>query len=311
MRLLLGVVVTLAAVVALIAIAVPGAGDLFEERASTALSAAAGVDLVRPLAAVPGRTSRTRSTPSRGATSGPASGRRSGFVPVNSISLPTDGSYTHNTYLTLPLRYGLWGILALATLVIGLVITLSRGLLRGPAAAGVDPGGGADRAAAGHRHRRLPDPDLAVGRSSWGRSRAPSTRSPTPRPTTASGRPAGCRDGRDPRGGSVAARRARPTAGPRTSSPTSGRSATAGPPRSPPPTWRRASPPSRSASSPRPCSRATSGRPASPPSTTPWRGGCSSPRWPTSACARPRSTACRCARSRRPRWPARWWRCAW
>jgi hypothetical protein len=130
-KLLLGVVVTLAAVVALIAIVVPGAGELFEERASTALSAAQEstssdpslqyrVDESDAVYALAGRHLWTGIGPT------------SGFVPVNSISLPTDGSYTHNTYLTLPLRYGVWGILALATLVIGLVIALSRGLLRGP-----------------------------------------------------------------------------------------------------------------------------------------------------------------------------------
>jgi hypothetical protein len=130
-KLLLGVVVTLAVVVALIAIVVPGAGDLFEERASTALTAAQEstssdpslqyrVDESDAVYALAGRNLWTGIGPT------------SGFVPVNSISLPTDGSYTHNTYLTLPLRYGVWGILALATLVIGLVIALSRGLLRGP-----------------------------------------------------------------------------------------------------------------------------------------------------------------------------------
>jgi hypothetical protein len=130
-RLLIGVLATLAAVVALIVLVVPGAGDLFEERAGTALSAAQEstssdpslqyrVDESDAVYALAGRNLWT------------GIGPRSGFVPVNSVSLPTDGSYTHNTYLTLPLRYGLWGILALATLVIGLVIALSRGLLRGP-----------------------------------------------------------------------------------------------------------------------------------------------------------------------------------
>jgi O-Antigen ligase len=130
-RILLGVTATLAAVVVLIALAVPGAGDLFEDRAGSAISAAQEstssdpslqyrVDESDAVYALAGRNLWT------------GIGPRSGFVPVNSVSLPTDGSYTHNTYLTLPLRYGLWGILALATLVIGLVITLSRGLLRGP-----------------------------------------------------------------------------------------------------------------------------------------------------------------------------------
>ena len=73
-----------------------------------------------------------RSTPWPAATSGRESARPPASLPVNSVSLPTDGSYTHNTYLTLPLRYGLWGILALATLVIGLVMTLARGLLSSP-----------------------------------------------------------------------------------------------------------------------------------------------------------------------------------
>lgn len=130
-RMFLGVVLTLAAVVVLIGIAVPGARDVFAERASTALSAAEEssstdpslqyrVDESDAVYALAGRNLWTGIGPT------------SGFVPVNSISLPTDGSYTHNTYLTLPLRYGLWGILALATLVIGLVITLAHGLLRSP-----------------------------------------------------------------------------------------------------------------------------------------------------------------------------------
>jgi O-antigen ligase len=130
-RLLIGVLATLAAVVALIVLVVPGAGDLFEERAGSAISVAQEstssdpslqyrVDESDAVYALAGRNLWTGIGPT------------SGFVPVNSVSLPTDGSYTHNTYLALPLRYGLWGILALATLVIGLVITLSRGLLRSP-----------------------------------------------------------------------------------------------------------------------------------------------------------------------------------
>ena len=130
-RVLLGFVVTLAAVVVVIGIAVPGARDVFAERAGTALSAAEEssstdpslqyrVDESDAVYALAGRNLWTGIGPT------------SGFVPVNSISLPTDGSYTHNTYLTLPLRYGLWGILALATLVIGLVITLAHGLLKSP-----------------------------------------------------------------------------------------------------------------------------------------------------------------------------------
>jgi O-antigen ligase len=130
-RLLVGVVGTLAAVVVLIALVVPGAGDLFEERAGTALSAAQ-----ESTSSDPSLQYRVEESDAVYALAGrnlwTGIGPTSGFVPVNSVSLPTDGSYTHNTYLTLPLRYGLWGILALATLVIGLVIALSRGLLPGP-----------------------------------------------------------------------------------------------------------------------------------------------------------------------------------
>ena len=59
-------------------------------------------------------------------------GPTTGFTPVNSIFLPTDGTYTHNTYYTLPLRYGIWGILGLIVLVLGLVLRIGRGLFRDP-----------------------------------------------------------------------------------------------------------------------------------------------------------------------------------
>ena len=130
-RVLVGFAATLAAVIVLIGATVPGAGDVFAERASTALSAAQEssstdpslqyrVDESDAVFVLAGRNLWTGIGPT------------AGFVPVNSVTLPTDGSYTHNTYFTLPLRYGLWGILALATLVIGLVITLARALLRSP-----------------------------------------------------------------------------------------------------------------------------------------------------------------------------------
>jgi O-Antigen ligase len=133
LRLLVGVVAALAVVVLLIGIAVPGASDVFAERASTAVSAAQEssssdpslqyrVDESDAVYALAGRNLWTGIGPT------------AGFTPVNAVSLPTDGSYTHNTYFTLPLRYGLWGILCLAVLVVGLVLLIIRGLLRDPPA---------------------------------------------------------------------------------------------------------------------------------------------------------------------------------
>ncbi|MGD9695162.1 MAG: O-antigen ligase family protein [Thermoleophilia bacterium] len=55
-----------------------------------------------------------------------------GFTPVNGIFMPLDGSYIHNTYFALPLRYGLWGILALTVLVVGLTLRVIRGVYRDP-----------------------------------------------------------------------------------------------------------------------------------------------------------------------------------
>ena len=59
-------------------------------------------------------------------------GPTAGFTPINSIFLPTDGTYTHNTYYAVPLRYGIWGILGLIVLVLGLVLRIGRGLFRDP-----------------------------------------------------------------------------------------------------------------------------------------------------------------------------------
>ena len=96
--------------VVLIGIAVPGASDVFAERAGTALSAAEESSSTDPsLQYRVNESDAVYALAGRNLWTG--IGPTSGFVPVNSISLPTDGSYTHNTYLTLPLRYGLWGIL--------------------------------------------------------------------------------------------------------------------------------------------------------------------------------------------------------
>ena len=59
-------------------------------------------------------------------------GPTAGFTPINSIFLPTDGTYTHNTYYALPLRYGIWGILGLIVLVLGLILRVGGGLFRDP-----------------------------------------------------------------------------------------------------------------------------------------------------------------------------------
>jgi len=127
-RILAGVLAMLVVVVVVVSVAVPGAGDVFIDRAGTALSAAEEssstdpslqyrVDESDAVYALAGRNLWTGIGPT------------AGFTPVNGVTLPTDGTYTHNTYLTLPLRYGLWGILSLTVLVLGLVITVSRGLL--------------------------------------------------------------------------------------------------------------------------------------------------------------------------------------
>ena len=130
-RVVAGVLLALAAVVLLVSFTVPGARGVFEERASSALTAAEEssstdpslqyrVDESDAVYALAGRQLWT------------GIGPRAGFTPVNSIFLPTDGTYTHNTYLTLPLRYGIWGIMALTVLVIGLVVVLLRGLIPSP-----------------------------------------------------------------------------------------------------------------------------------------------------------------------------------
>ncbi|MGE0135643.1 MAG: O-antigen ligase family protein [Dehalococcoidia bacterium] len=113
----------------LVSIAVPGARDLLAERATTALSAVQEsnssdsslqyrVDESDAVYALAGRHLWTGIGPT------------AGFVPVNSIFLPTDGTYTHNTYYAMPLRYGLWGIMALVVLVLGLLLRVARGLYR-------------------------------------------------------------------------------------------------------------------------------------------------------------------------------------
>jgi hypothetical protein len=132
-RLLLGVAAALAVVVVLIGIAVPGAGDVFLERADTAVSAAQ-----ESSSSDPSLQYRVDESDAVFALAGEnlwtGIGPTSGFTPINAVSLPTDGSYTHNTYFTLPMRYGIWGIMSLMVLVIGLVVMLARGLLRSPPA---------------------------------------------------------------------------------------------------------------------------------------------------------------------------------
>jgi O-Antigen ligase len=130
-RVLVGFAAALAAVVVLVGVIVPGATDVFADRASSALSAAEESSSTDPsLQYRVDESDAVYALAGRNLWAG--IGPTAGFTPVNGLSLPTDGSYTHNTYLTLPLRYGLWGILALAALVIGLVVTLARTLLRGP-----------------------------------------------------------------------------------------------------------------------------------------------------------------------------------
>ena len=130
-RILAGVLAALALTLGVVSIAVPGARTLLVERATTALSAAEEstsadsslqyrVDESNAVYALAGRNLWK------------GIGPVTGFTPVNSIFLPTDGSYTHNTYYTLPLRYGIWGILALIVLVLGLVLRIGRGLFRDP-----------------------------------------------------------------------------------------------------------------------------------------------------------------------------------
>jgi hypothetical protein len=130
-RIFAAVMGALALTLVLVSIAVPGARDLFVERATTALSAAEEssstdsslqyrVDESDAVYALAGRNLWTGIGPT------------AGFTPVNSIFLPTDGSYTHNTYYALPLRYGIWGILALTVLVLGMILRIGRGLFRDP-----------------------------------------------------------------------------------------------------------------------------------------------------------------------------------
>ena len=130
-RILTGVMGTLALTLVVVSIAVPDARDLLVERTTTALSAAEEssssdsslqyrVDESNAVYALAGRNLWTGIGPT------------AGFVPINSIFLPTDGTYTHNTYYALPLRYGIWGILGLIVLVLGLVLRVGRGLFRDP-----------------------------------------------------------------------------------------------------------------------------------------------------------------------------------
>jgi len=130
-RIFAAVVGVLAVTLVLVSLAVPGARDLLIERTTTALSAA-------------GESSSTDSSLQyrvdessavfalAGENLWSGIGPTTGFTPINSIFLPTDGTYTHNTYYALPLRYGIWGILGLTVLVLGLVLRVGRGLFRDP-----------------------------------------------------------------------------------------------------------------------------------------------------------------------------------
>jgi hypothetical protein len=130
-RIFAAVVGTLALTLLLVSIAVPGARELLVSRATTALSAAEEssstdsslqyrVDESSAVYALAGQNLWVGIGPT------------SGFTPINSVSLPTDGTYTHNTYYALPLRYGIWGILGLIVLVLGLLLRIGRGLFRDP-----------------------------------------------------------------------------------------------------------------------------------------------------------------------------------
>jgi O-Antigen ligase len=130
-RIFAAVAGTLAVTVLLVSVAVPGARDLLVKRATSALSAAEEssstdsslqyrVDESNAVYALAGQNLWTGIGPT------------TGFTPVNAIFLPTDGTYTHNTYYALPLRYGIWGIFALIVLVLGLVLRVGRGLFRDP-----------------------------------------------------------------------------------------------------------------------------------------------------------------------------------
>jgi O-Antigen ligase len=130
-RIFAAVMGTLALTLIVVGIAVPKARTLLVERATTALSAAEEssstdsslqyrVDESNAVYALAGQNLWSGIGPT------------SGFTPINSISLPTDGTYTHNTYYTVPLRYGIWGILALIVFVLGLLLGVGVGLFRDP-----------------------------------------------------------------------------------------------------------------------------------------------------------------------------------
>ena len=125
------VMATILLTLVLVSVAVPKARDLLVQRATTALSAAEEnsssdtslqyrVDESNAVYALAGQNLWNGIGPT------------AGFTPINSIFLPTDGTYTHNTYYALPLRYGIWGILGLIVLVLGLILRIGRGLYRDP-----------------------------------------------------------------------------------------------------------------------------------------------------------------------------------
>lgn len=131
LRILAAVLTVLVVAIVTVSIVVPGARELLIERATTAAAAASSesstdTSLQFRVEESDAVTALARQNLWVGI------GPSSGFTPVNGLFLPTDGTYTHNSYLALPLRYGLWGILALVVLVAGFIIRVTRGLFRDP-----------------------------------------------------------------------------------------------------------------------------------------------------------------------------------
>jgi hypothetical protein len=125
------VMAALALTLVLVSLAVPEARDLLVERTTTALSAAEeSRSTDSSLQYRVDESDAVYSLAGRNLWNG--IGPTAGFTPVNSVFLPTDGTYTHNTYYALPLRYGIWGILGLIVLVLGFVLRIGGGLFRDP-----------------------------------------------------------------------------------------------------------------------------------------------------------------------------------
>jgi hypothetical protein len=107
---------------------VPGAQQLFAERAGSVVALSEGgskdasvrfrVDESSAVAAL------VRENVWRGI------GPTRALAPINYVHLPTSTNYIHNSYLMLPLRYGVWGILGVLILVFGLLGVVARRLWR-------------------------------------------------------------------------------------------------------------------------------------------------------------------------------------